>query len=267
VGKGNAIEVGARRYELTGFHFHLPGEERVDGRSFAMSIHLVHRDPQGRLAVVALVAFAPAAWLAGALASATGQRLLLADARGTVWNGNAVLVLTGGEGSRDASALPGRIEWDIGLHKQGLEIRLSQSCCLQGPLILLIKPGWGRTEVLLTPSTVGIVGQWPSAWLAGLGTPWNTLRLGGTTQLLSSGLTIESAQGRWRLRGGLDIELLHASSRLSTLQTLGSYRLSVREGPPEVQRSGASSGGDPPRRRRCSRQPPSRCGWLLHHSR
>ena len=55
VGGGNAIEVGARRYELTGFHFHLPGEERVDGRSFAMSIHLVHRDPQGRLAVVALV--------------------------------------------------------------------------------------------------------------------------------------------------------------------------------------------------------------------
>jgi carbonic anhydrase len=56
VGGGNVIEVGARRYELTGFHFHLPGEERVDGRSFAMSIHLVHRDAQGRLAVVALVA-------------------------------------------------------------------------------------------------------------------------------------------------------------------------------------------------------------------
>ena len=56
VGAGNAIEVGARRYELTGFHFHLPGEERVDGRSFAMSLHLVHRDAQGRLAVVALVA-------------------------------------------------------------------------------------------------------------------------------------------------------------------------------------------------------------------
>ena len=56
VGAGNAIEVGARRYELTGFHFHIPGEERVDGRSFAMSIHLVHRDAQGRLAVVGLVA-------------------------------------------------------------------------------------------------------------------------------------------------------------------------------------------------------------------
>ena len=31
----------------------------------------------------------------------TGQRLLLADARGTVWRGSAVMVLTGGVGSRE----------------------------------------------------------------------------------------------------------------------------------------------------------------------
>ena len=53
--------------------------------------------------------FAPASWLASALSAASGQRLLLADARGTVWQGSAVMVLTGGEGSHDASALPGRL--------------------------------------------------------------------------------------------------------------------------------------------------------------
>ena len=47
-------------------------------------------------AVPAAVAFAPASWLAGALADATAQRLLLAEARGTVWQGSAVLVLTAG---------------------------------------------------------------------------------------------------------------------------------------------------------------------------
>jgi hypothetical protein len=57
-------------------------------------------------AVLALAAYAPAAWLARAAASATSERLLLADARGTVWQGSAVVVLTGGAGSRDASALP-----------------------------------------------------------------------------------------------------------------------------------------------------------------
>ena len=60
-----------------------------------------------------LLAFAPAAWLAGAIASATNQHLLLADARGTLWSGSAVVVLTGGPGSRDASALPGAYAWPV----------------------------------------------------------------------------------------------------------------------------------------------------------
>ncbi len=53
--KGNAIEVGGRRFELQQFHFHRPSEERIDGRQFEMSLHLVHKDEQGRLAVVALL--------------------------------------------------------------------------------------------------------------------------------------------------------------------------------------------------------------------
>ena len=65
--------------------------------------------------LVAGLVFAPASWLASGLSGATGQRLLLADARGTVWHGSAVLVLTGGEGSNDASALPGRLHWTLGL--------------------------------------------------------------------------------------------------------------------------------------------------------
>jgi carbonic anhydrase len=52
---GNAIEVGGKRFELVQFHFHRPSEERIDGRQFEMSLHLVHKDEQGRLAVVALL--------------------------------------------------------------------------------------------------------------------------------------------------------------------------------------------------------------------
>ncbi len=52
---GNFIEVGGRRFELKQFHFHRPSEERIDGRQFEMSLHLVHKDEQGRLAVVALL--------------------------------------------------------------------------------------------------------------------------------------------------------------------------------------------------------------------
>ncbi len=53
--KGNTIEVGGKRFELLQFHFHRPSEERIDGRQFEMSLHLVHKDEQGKLAVVALL--------------------------------------------------------------------------------------------------------------------------------------------------------------------------------------------------------------------
>ena len=55
VAPGSTIEVMGRRYELQQFHFHRPSEERVDGRRFEMVVHLVHRDAEGRLAVVAVL--------------------------------------------------------------------------------------------------------------------------------------------------------------------------------------------------------------------
>lgn len=180
--------------------------------------------------LIALVLFAPAAWLARGLASATGEHLLLADARGTVWSGSAVAVLTGGPGSRDASALPGRLEWTLRPSGLGFELRLRQACCLNGAAVLAIRPGLGRVTVALQPGAEWI-GQWPSAWLGGLGTPWNTLQLGGSVRLASPGLAVESVQGRWRLTGRADIDLQDVSSRLSTLDTLGSYRLTISGDP------------------------------------
>jgi carbonic anhydrase len=55
VAPGNRIDVGGKRFELVQFHFHRPSEERIDGRQFEMSLHLVHKDEKGRLAVVALL--------------------------------------------------------------------------------------------------------------------------------------------------------------------------------------------------------------------
>jgi general secretion pathway protein N len=177
--------------------------------------------------VLGLVLFAPAAWLANAVASATDQRLLLADARGTLWSGSAVPVLTGGPGSRDASALPSRMEWTLRPKGLGFELRAKQPCCLNETVALQIKPGFGRMNIALVAPPGGWVGQWPSAWLGGLGVPFNTLQLGGSVRLTSPGISFESVQGRWLVRGRADIELLNASSRLSTLDTLGSYHLSV----------------------------------------
>jgi carbonic anhydrase len=52
---GNTLSVRGSTYELLQFHFHHPSEERVNHRSFAMVAHLVHRNHEGQLAVVAVL--------------------------------------------------------------------------------------------------------------------------------------------------------------------------------------------------------------------
>ncbi len=177
-------------------------------------------------ALAALFLCAPAAWLARAVAAATQQRLLLADARGTLWSGSAVVVLTGGQGSRDASLLPGRLGWTLRPQGLGLELLVQHACCLNGVVAVQVRPGISRTDYTLVPPS-GWVGQWPTAFLGGLGTPWNTMELGGTVRLASSGLRVGSVQGRWVVDGRADLDLVGVSSRLTTLDSLGSYRVSL----------------------------------------
>ena len=55
VGFGNYITVQNRSYELVQFHFHRPSEERINGRGTEMVVHLVHKDAEGRLAIVAVL--------------------------------------------------------------------------------------------------------------------------------------------------------------------------------------------------------------------
>jgi carbonic anhydrase len=52
---GSTIAVGGRSYELVQFHFHKPSEEKINGRPFDMVAHLVHRNAEGKLAVVAVL--------------------------------------------------------------------------------------------------------------------------------------------------------------------------------------------------------------------
>lgn len=192
-------------------------------------------------ALVGLLLFAPAQWLTGALERATDGRLVLAEAQGTVWDGSAVPVLTGGAGSRDASAPPGRLHWQLRPHWTGLRLDLRQPCCLNDLLRLRVQPGWGQMTLRLEPAAAGPaagaagapagpqeLGRWPTAWLGGLGAPWNTLELRGLMHVASPGLTVHAGGGRLRLEGGLSIELRELSSRLSPLPVLGSYRLDVQ---------------------------------------
>ena len=52
---GSFIDVGAERYQLVQFHFHHPAEEQINDKGYDMVAHLVHRDSEGHVAVVAVL--------------------------------------------------------------------------------------------------------------------------------------------------------------------------------------------------------------------
>lgn len=55
VGRGNFMTIGNQSYELVQFHFHRPSEEKINGKGTEMVIHLEHRGPGGKLAIVAVL--------------------------------------------------------------------------------------------------------------------------------------------------------------------------------------------------------------------
>ncbi len=173
--------------------------------------------------VLGVVLFAPAVWMASAVAAASSGQVQLADARGSVWRGNAQLVLAGGAGSSDALALPGRIDWFIDPVAQGLRLRLFAQCCTPLPLEIRLVARWSG----LTVQAVDGSSQWPAGLLAGLGAPWNTVQPQGTFSLSTQGLSVEWIAGQMRIDGVARLEALGMSSRLSTLRPLGSYRLQM----------------------------------------
>jgi len=186
-------------------------------------------------ALAALTLYAPAAWLAAGVAHLSGERLLLAQAEGSVWTGNAVVVLAGGPGSQAARALPGRLGWRLRPGAGGLTLALDHACCLTPGAALSLQPGWGSLSLAVRSTSPGnpsaepltAVGQWPAAWLVGLGTPWNTLQPGGALRLATRDLQMQWVQGRFRMTGQAQLDLHDFSSRLATLPRLGSYRLAA----------------------------------------
>ena len=52
---GSSISVGGKQYALVQFHFHKPSEERINGKAYDMVAHLVHKDRDGNLGVVAVL--------------------------------------------------------------------------------------------------------------------------------------------------------------------------------------------------------------------
>jgi general secretion pathway protein N len=176
--------------------------------------------------VCALALFAPARWLTAPIEQAAHGRLLLGEPRGTVWTGSAELIFTGGEGSKDAAALPTRVEWRIRPRWNGFVAQLNSPCCTEVPVRLRVLPRWSGARVAVADGR----SRWPAGILVGLGTPWNTLQIDGELLLATEGLSVEWVAGRLAIAGRAELTAQRMSSRLSTLRPMGSYRITLSGG-------------------------------------
>jgi general secretion pathway protein N len=166
---------------------------------------------------------APARWLTAALQQATQQRVQFQEVRGTVWNGSARLLLTGGVDSRDAAALPGRMNWQLGLGTTGWRAQVYADCCMQQAWRIDLHVGWNGFGLAFADQ----LSQWPAQILSGLGTPWNTVQAQGQLLLSTQALSVQWLAGRTVLSGSAQLDASHISSRLSTLKPMGSYRVQL----------------------------------------
>jgi general secretion pathway protein N len=191
---------------------------------------------------LAFITQAPAHWLTQTIEQASGERVLLQDPQGTVWNGSAQWVLN--EGSLNIStstnlarpasttALTTRVTWQLGPRidfsnlRLALSAKVASACCTPQPVRVDVSPLWRGMRVQVSDHT----SNWPASWLVGLGAPWNTVQPEGQMQLQTTQLQWTQQAGQEHLQGQAELQMQQLSTRLSTLRPLGSYRVRVQGG-------------------------------------
>jgi general secretion pathway protein N len=169
-------------------------------------------------AAVLLTLF-PAAWITPQFAKATGGHVNLVNPTGSLWHGSASLMLAAGSDTSSATLLPGRIEWHTAfwpLFVGRVHMTMLQSDAMPTPITVDAT----RRGATLSQGAIAV----PASLLTGLGAPFNTLDLEGNVQL---------AWSDWRsfqqeAFGQLTVTLIDASSRVSLVKPLGSYRVVIQ---------------------------------------
>ena len=178
-------------------------------------------------ASLALSVFAPARWLAAGLASATGGRLQLVNARGTVWNGTSGVVFSSGAAGAESISLPGALAWKLRPGWGSVDASLELPCCAVQPLLLQARPRLDGVQLDWSDGR----SRWPAAMLAGFGAPWNTLKPEGILELATQAFSMKLQRSQFAMTGRTTLDAIAMSSSLSTLRPMGSYRVTIEGGP------------------------------------
>ncbi len=55
VDSSNKTVINGKEYKLAQFHFHTPSEHQFNGKNYEMELHLVHKDTDGKIAVIGVM--------------------------------------------------------------------------------------------------------------------------------------------------------------------------------------------------------------------
>ncbi|HUN94159.1 MAG TPA: type II secretion system protein N [Burkholderiaceae bacterium] len=168
----------------------------------------------------ATVAFiAPAEWAAIGLRAASRGHADLAEASGTLWHGQATLVLRAGpDADAVRASLPERLSWDLSpwpLLAGVVDLTLSHPSALEQPL---------RVRIDARDRKVSLSGdklRLPASLLVGLGAPFNTIRPGGRIEIDWQRLDIAAGH----VNGQIGAHWAYASSALTPVSPMGEYQL------------------------------------------
>jgi general secretion pathway protein N len=183
------------------------------------------------VALLVIIGTAPARFIDRVLESGTLGRIRLAEAEGTVWQGRGRVVLVdtavtdAGRFSLPGVAIPGRVSWSVkpwplivGMVDANVSIDgMPAPVRLQGSV----------GEVQISAGSISL----PSVDLTRLGSPWNSVRPSGALSVRWDTLTLRGGQ----MLGKAAIELRDASSAVTPVRPLGSYRLEIDGRGPQAE--------------------------------
>jgi general secretion pathway protein N len=112
----------------------------------------------------------------------------------------------------------------------GVQISITTDCCSQQPWVWTLVPQGRSVEIHISDLGSEQPSMWPGSLLAGLGTPWNTLELQASLALSTQQLILHWSSDQWQLEGKAQLDVVHASTSLSNLKPMGSYRLDFTGG-------------------------------------
>jgi general secretion pathway protein N len=174
---------------------------------------------------------APASLVDLALKQATQGRVRLADATGSIWNGQGRVVLvdvateardqqaqrTGGAVSLAGVVIPGTIRWQISAFP--LVIGRLQASASHESMARPVVISGTASRLQATGGSL----QLPNVNLARLGSPWTTVRPTASLGVSWQPIVIEGG----RFNGQAILELRDVASALTPVRPLGAYRVDI----------------------------------------